>query len=78
MTIKFYTNEEPKILTFDMIEEGQFFIDQDGWLCQKTTSNWFVTIADDMGNPNSLQYRELIPRFKVTKILPKVTKITWR
>lgn len=77
MTIKFHTNEELNILTFDMIEEDQFFIDQEGWMCQKSSQHSYVTIADNFGNPRSLQFCRLPRMFKVTKILPKVTKITW-
>lgn len=78
MTIKFHYEEEQKEnnLTFDMVEEDQFFISGGGNLCQKNSSERCVELTKKDGAPCSI-VRIMPPHTEIEKILPKVTKITW-
>jgi hypothetical protein len=40
---------------FGDVHLDQFFIDQDGCLCQKCTSTSYNVIADSNGNPDSIR-----------------------
>lgn len=78
MTIKFHTEDESKdYLTFDMVEYDQFYIDIEGFLCQKASPKSYNIIADSDGEPCAAHVSELKGELKIVKILPKVTKITW-
>lgn len=88
MTIKFHVAEMKKEakLTFGMVKDHQFFIDQCGCLCQKVNREKFNRIALISGTPSAHQhvtthhYTDLCYGFDnlpIQKILPKVTKITW-
>lgn len=88
MTIKFHVkgNEEEAKLTFGMVKYHQFFIDQEGDLCQKVNGVKFNRISMRCGTPYAQQhvavsrYNDLCYGFDnlpIQKILPEVTKITW-
>lgn len=51
--IKFITKEpdESEKLTFDMVEDNQFFVDYDGYLCQKVHERSFCLIANPDNQP---------------------------
>ncbi len=50
--IKFITNQQKnKTLTFDDVEEDQFFVDKNKYLCQKAHSEAANIIANDKGKP---------------------------
>lgn len=61
--------------TLKDVDSNQFFIDLDGYICQKETPLSYFTLADDKGNPSCYHitvYKEDEP---IKKILPKVLKI---
>jgi hypothetical protein len=67
--------EENESLTLADVEEGQFFVNKEGQLCQKYWEACYFVIADENGEPlgDSVDcewnYRV------VSRILPKVTRI---
>lgn len=63
-----------KQLTLEEVEENQFFVCTDGYLCQKADETAYTTIADDEGNPTccKLDCDYDIP---IQRILPRVEKI---
>jgi hypothetical protein len=78
--IKFITEEREieKQFTLDDVEHGQFFVDFEGWLCQKTGSQSYVTIADEQGRPSSTTVEDIKRSdsfFKIERLLPIVNKI---
>lgn len=62
-------------LTFAMVIINQFFIDDDGWLCQKSDSDKYVTLADDCALPSCVQITNVDGERSINKILPVVYKI---
>ena len=60
---------------FGDVQEHQFFVDADGYLCQKSNSTTYHTIADSNGQLycNIIGYTTAYDKIK--RILPKVTKI---
>jgi hypothetical protein len=76
--IKFEYKEDKgkEKLIFDMVEVDQFFIDKDGWLCQKYSDLQYFAIACSEGTPSAQHYH--IDRYtEIKKILPEVKRITW-
>ncbi len=65
---------EEKRLTLKDVEENQFFVCEDGYLCQKIHARAYITIADDEGNPycGQLDCGEDMP---IARLLPRVEKI---
>ena len=74
MSIKFITEGTSK-LTFDTVEDGQFFISLTERLCQKVNSYSYSVIAHPDGRPYAKQEDNCSYDFNIKKILPKVTKI---
>ena len=74
MSIKFIIANDDYEATFGQVEENQMFIDSHGYLCQKVDEDWYNVIADAHGEPLS-DRRDAIGSDKISKILPKVTKI---
>lgn len=66
--------EKNKELTLRDVEENQFFVCKDGYLCQKIDSTDYVTIADEKGNPTCNTYAEPEDA-PIVRILPRVEKI---
>lgn len=79
MTIKFETEKDKRTeLVFSDVQCNQFFIDANGWLCQKISLSTYNTIANRRGVPFALHIdRDVDPCDPITDILPHVTKITW-
>jgi len=65
--------ERPPV--FGDVCENQFFIDIDGWLCQKMTETGYNTIADDEGNPLADSAKSRSWDTPIRSVLPNVTKI---
>lgn len=81
MNIKFHTdNQETQTnLTLLDVDENQFFINDNGYLCQKVSNYAYNVIAVSQGMPLAY-YKNLDLSDSLAiiyKILPKVTKITW-
>lgn len=66
--------EEKKTLTLNDVENNQFFVDADGYLCQKIGSESYITIADEEGYPCCGYYR-VNPEKSIARLLPIVEKI---
>jgi hypothetical protein len=66
-------SERPPV--FGDVCENQFFIDNDGWLCQKMSELCYNTIADEEGNPLADRAELLDWGTHIRCILPKVSKI---
>lgn len=72
--IKFITDKEPGIeLTFEDVEENQFFV-QNEWLYHKVNSTTANSIANSKGFPLA-GFREFSPDDEINRIIPKVIKI---
>jgi hypothetical protein len=79
--IKFIVEEERQIveqdkdLTLADVEEGQFFVDKQGQLCQKYWEACYCVIADENGEPlggsEDCEWNSRV----VSRILPKVKRI---
>ncbi len=69
--------QEPTALpiTFGDVEENQFFVDKDGYLCQKCSYKLCNYIADHNGKPFSDRREIFSSNSIIQKILPKVAKI---
>jgi hypothetical protein len=76
-SITFEFEDAPSDLTFADVEEDQFFIDQDGWLCQKAGRCAYNSIADKKGEPTCSFFDGIDGEHLITRILPKVTKINF-
>ena len=61
-------------LTFEMVMDNQFFVDGDGWLCQRCCSDTYYCIANNGGKPRSVEI--VVDGYTpIQRILPRVTKI---
>ena len=70
-----YEHEGTNTLTFGDVQENQFFVDSDGYLCQKICSDSYNTIANSNGVPYSSSTTSADNSDAIKRILPKVTKI---
>ena len=70
-----YEQEETNTLTFGQVQENQFFVDSDGYLCQKICSDSYCTIARSNGEPYASSTNCAFNSDTIKRILPKVTKI---
>lgn len=70
-----YENEAAKTLTFRDVKDNQFFVDNDGYLCQKANHNSFTVIAKPDGTPYSTWIDYTAPNREIQKIIPAVRKI---
>ena len=70
-----FEQQVPDTPKFGDVQEHQFFVDADGYLCQKSNSTTYHTIADSNGQLycNIIGYTTAYDKIK--RILPKVTKI---
>jgi hypothetical protein len=67
--------ETKKQLTFKDVTENQFFVNFDGFLCQKTNYDTYAMIASSSGKPVSHVIYDVAYDQKIKKIFPKVIKI---
>lgn len=70
-----YEQEEDKVPTFGQVQDDQFFLDIDGYLCQKINFSAYCTIANSKGEPYATIIRRAYNSETIKRILPKVTKI---
>jgi hypothetical protein len=70
-----YEQEGTNTLTFGQVQNDQFFVDSDGYLCQKINSDSYSTIANINGVPYASGTTCACNYDAIKRILPKVTKI---
>ena len=70
-----YAEKAEKAPTFGDVQTNQFFVDHDGFLCQKTTSSSFVVIANPDGAPYSTWSTNIYWNREIKRIIPFVEKI---
>ena len=70
-----YETQSPIQLTFQDVEEDQFFVDIHGCLSQKVAKNKYNCITNDSGDLCADHYIDVSINQKIERILPKVTKI---
>lgn len=76
--IKFIEEKPTKEFpVFEDVEENQFFVYNDGCLCQKTSYDTFVTITDTTGQPYSDVEEGVSKQMRISRILPKIVKIEY-
>jgi len=74
--IKFITGESSDIPpTFGDVQEDQFFVSQDGDLCQKRTPSIYHIIARKSGVPFSGTVERVAKGAEIERTLPTITKI---
>jgi len=73
--IEFVTEGNSKSLTFSDVEDNQFFVDLDGFLCQKIDPDSYTIVADNVGNPHGGYFDDVLEESPIKKVLPRVTKI---
>lgn len=61
--------------TFGDVKFNQFFVDEDGYLCQKHASDTYIVIADKNGEPYSYLYETVNEDQEIIRILPIIKKI---
>ena len=66
--------EESTILTFQDVDENQFFVNSDGSLCQKMDEETYCTIADSDGDP-SCCYDTAYPDDEIQRLIEYIGKI---
>lgn len=72
MNIKREVEEKSIVpLTIDDVEDGQLFISEPGWLCQKLSAYQYVVIADLDGNTLGILH-DVDDTVKIVDRLPKV------
>jgi hypothetical protein len=77
LPITFEFEDTPSNLTFGDVEEDQFFVDEDGWLCQKDVEDAYTAIANADGEPTCTFFDGIDSDRLIKRILPKVTKINF-
>ena len=70
-----YENQAVKAPTFRDVKDNQFFVDGDGYLCQKTNHNSFTVVAKPDGTPYSTWIDYTALNREIQKIIPAVRKI---
>jgi hypothetical protein len=74
--IKFiFESGDSKELSFGDVDQDQFFINDEGFLCQKINYRKYNVLANGAGEPYcfTVEFEDVIVR----KILPRVIKIKW-
>jgi hypothetical protein len=75
MILSFKTDGASKELTFNDVEEDQFFVDIDGRLCQKGGETFFCMITEPDGTPCLICYNNAYDDMPIERVLPLVDKI---
>lgn len=75
--LKFHCSENGNTITFEQIKEGQFFIDGEGCLMQKSSEDAANQITDKNGVPYPIP-SEIFDSNDVVERLPHVNRITWK
>lgn len=64
--------------TFGEVQTNQFFVDHDGYLCQKTELHSFTVVAKPDGTPYSNWIdRDVYSSREILRIIPFVEKIVF-
>ena len=61
--------------TLGDVEDDQFFINKDGYFCQKSEAGSYTLIADPSGAPLSDTYLDVPSDTRIRKVLPKIRRI---
>lgn len=69
-----FENEDHE-LTFKDVTEDYFFVDSEGYLCQKRDDASYVVIANSDGKPMSYIQYDVPSDEEIKRILPKVKNI---
>lgn len=77
MTLSFKPSSPSRELTFSGVEDDQFFVDQDGRLCQKGGETFYCMIAEPDGTPCLVHYcdEDGFNDMPIERVLPRVGKI---
>ena len=75
--IEFITEGNGGRLTFNDVEDNQFFVDIDGNLCHRIDEDTYSLIADNTGNPHGGYFDDVLEDSPIKKVLPKVVKINF-
>lgn len=70
-----YTKDKKLDLVFGNVEYEQFFVDEQGNLCQKTSHDEYHTIANKIGKPLSVQYNYIATDTPILRFISHVEKI---
>ena len=70
-----YAEKTEKAPTFGDVKTNQFFVDYDGYLCQKTSNSSLVVIANPNGAPYSTWLTNIYWNREIQRIIPIVAKI---
>lgn len=75
--IKFITEAETKneTVTLEQVSIDQFFVNSDGYLCQKVLTDTYLVIANAGGEPHSSVRDECEEDEVIKRILPRIKKI---
>jgi hypothetical protein len=75
MKIIYKTPDEQPAVTFDQVEQNQFFINASHELCQKRISCTYIIIAKSDGTPYADYVLDVSPDQRILRILPQVERI---
>jgi len=70
-----FEQQAPNAPIFGDVQENQFFVDTNGYLCQKSSASLYHTIADYNGELHSTYLECSSAHDKIKRIIPKITKI---
>lgn len=73
--MKFIYENDESSLTFSDVPEDSFFVDKQGYLCQKSDDVTYVVIANYEGKPVSYINYDIARDFAIERVIPKVKKI---
>lgn len=75
MKIIFEPTPAQKPLSLEDVQVNQFFINKQGYLCQKVASISYNSIADELGDLYSAHFANQLSNVPIQRILPKAVKI---
>lgn len=77
--MKFILSEtaKEKQLTFADVAVNQFFVNRDGWLCQKLSIDAYIQITNSTGEPYADYYSDEAAGQPIERILPNVERIEY-
>lgn len=70
-----YVEKAEKAPTFGDVQTDQFFVDRDGYLCQKSGAQSLTVVAKPDGTPYSTWLEKISPTREIKRIIPLVEKI---
>lgn len=75
--IKFITEDQDSGVVLSDVKNGQFFVDCQGWLCQKRNARSYNTIADQTGRPVATPVTDSPANRPIKRGLPAVTRVVF-